>query len=188
MKVLKLIGIVLVVLIVLFLLVAAFLPADYDISRQIVVNRPASYVYPNVAVLTNWQKWSPWYALEPDANYIYSEPDSGVGANYSWQGEIVGSGSLAIVAAVENESVEGALEFTEPQSSRSTNYFYFDETDSSTTVTWGMQGELGYPIERFFGLFFEDMIGPDFEKGLENLKKVSESKPLPVMEEMPEME
>ena len=36
-------------------------------------------------------------------------------------------------------------------------------------------GNLGYPVERVFGLFMESMLGPTFEKGLANLKRVSEA-------------
>ena len=41
-------------------------------------------------------------------------------------------------------------------------------------MTWMIEGHLGYPVERVFGLFMESMLGPTFEKGLANLKKVSE--------------
>jgi hypothetical protein len=41
-------------------------------------------------------------------------------------------------------------------------------------VTWTIKGNLGYPVERVFGLFMESMLGPTCEKGLANLKKVSE--------------
>jgi hypothetical protein len=33
------------------------------------------------------------------------------------------------------------------------------------------------PLFRWFGLFIEKMIGPDFEKGLANMKKLAEVGP-----------
>ena len=41
---------------------------------------------------------------------------------------------------------------------------------------WGFDVELSRnPIERYFGLMFDSMIGADYERGLENLKKLVES-------------
>jgi hypothetical protein len=43
------------------------------------------------------------------------------------------------------------------------------------SVTLSDEGDLGNnPLSRWFGLFLDRMIGPDFEAGLVNLKRVSE--------------
>jgi hypothetical protein len=42
-------------------------------------------------------------------------------------------------------------------------------------VTWTIKGHLGYPVEKVFGLFMESILGPTCEKGLANLKRVSEA-------------
>ena len=40
----------------------------------------------------------------------------------------------------------------------------------------GMEGDLGRsPINRWFGLFMDRLVGPDFEAGLANLKRISEA-------------
>jgi hypothetical protein len=39
-------------------------------------------------------------------------------------------------------------------------------------VTWTNQGELGpNPVSRYFGLFIDNMMGPDMETGLHHLQK-----------------
>jgi hypothetical protein len=44
-------------------------------------------------------------------------------------------------------------------------------------VTWHNGGHLGYnPVNRYFGLLMDKMMGPDFEKGLSNLKLIAEAK------------
>ena len=44
-------------------------------------------------------------------------------------------------------------------------------------VTWFNQGDLGWnPVSRYFGLLMDKMMGPDFEEGLENLRRKAESK------------
>ena len=44
-------------------------------------------------------------------------------------------------------------------------------------VTWTMAFEAGNnPMKRYFGLFFDRVIGPDYEKGLVNMKALLETK------------
>ena len=44
-----------------------------------------------------------------------------------------------------------------------------------TRVVWVDAGDLGNnPVNRWFGLFLEKIIGPDFERGLANLKRLVE--------------
>jgi hypothetical protein len=47
----------------------------------------------------------------------------------------------------------------------------------SIRVTWSNEGDLGAnPINRYFGLMMDRMMGPDFEEGLNNLKRTIEAK------------
>ncbi|MBC7710484.1 MAG: hypothetical protein H7203_10510 [Rhizobacter sp.] len=47
---------------------------------------------------------------------------------------------------------------------------------AGTKVSCDINGNAGMnPVFRWFGLFTDKMIGPDFEAGLKNLKKLAES-------------
>ena len=47
----------------------------------------------------------------------------------------------------------------------------------SSKVTWSNGGDLGMnPVGRYFGLFMDRMMGPDFQSGLEKLKSKVETK------------
>ena len=47
--------------------------------------------------------------------------------------------------------------------------------DGGIRVVWADAGDLGMnPVNRWFGLFLDKMIGPDFERGLVNLKRLAE--------------
>ncbi|VAW34804.1 hypothetical protein MNBD_GAMMA01-1167, partial [hydrothermal vent metagenome] len=53
-----------------------------------------------------------------------------------------------------------------------------DSKDNGTKVSWVFENDFGYNIfYRYFGLVLEDMIAPDYEKGLQNLKRYVESLP-----------
>jgi len=52
----------------------------------------------------------------------------------------------------------------------------FAAEGNGTKVVWTMNGNAGMnPIFRWFGLFMDKMVGPDFEAGLKNLKKLAEA-------------
>ncbi len=48
---------------------------------------------------------------------------------------------------------------------------------AGTRVTWSMAGNMGSnPLMRWFALFGDRMVGPDFEAGLANLKALAEKR------------
>lgn len=173
MKVVKIVVSVLLILVAILLLVAAVLPSEYRVERSIVINKPPSEVYPHVADLRNWDAWSPWYEMDAGAKYNYS--GNGVGSKMSWAGDEVGIGNLTIIDLQPNRAMRTSLQFEEPQMMASNGTWQFEETpDGGTKVTWGNEGDLSYPMDRLFGPFLDNMLGKDFSRGLENLKRVAE--------------
>ncbi len=46
---------------------------------------------------------------------------------------------------------------------------------NGTRVTWTNEGDMGgNPVNRYFGLMMDRLVGPDFEAGLANLKGLAE--------------
>ncbi|MGD9897698.1 MAG: SRPBCC family protein [Calditrichaceae bacterium] len=175
MKILKLTLYVLAGIIALFLVVALFLPSDYRVERTISIEKPVSTVYNQVIDLRNWENWNPWTAMDPDANSVISGPGKGVGSKWAWEGKVLGTGYLNILEAEENKSIKSDLIFLEPQAMKSFDVWEFRPSGNGTQVVWANVGELDYPVGRYFGLFLDQMMGPDFEKGLKNLKQTCES-------------
>ena len=64
--------------------------------------------------------------------------------------------------------------FTGSEAMESWIFWQFEPTEEGTRATWANEGEVGYPLGRYFGLFLDGMMGPDFERGLKNLKRVCE--------------
>ena len=108
----------------------------------------------------------------------YNQIPAGAGASYKWwsTNSKVGSGDMTITASAQ-DSISTAMNFMEHGVAR--GKFVFSKKDSMTKVTWIMESDLGMnPIARIFGLFMDKMLGPDFEKGLSNLKQLAESIPV----------
>ncbi len=171
---LKKILIFIVALIALLLIMAIFLPSSYKVERSATFNASAEEVYNQVVDLNNYLKWNPWSKMDPEAKQTVAEKSSGIGASWSWHGEVVGKGSLTITKAIEYKSIETKLVMIEPRQDEGLGTWLFEETGGKTTVTWSMEGELGYPIGRYMGLFMDNMLGEQFETGLDNIKKIVE--------------
>lgn len=159
-----------------FVAVGLMLPDRVHIERSTDINASADKVFALVNNFREFNKWSPWAKLDPDTQYTFSGPDSGVGAMMSWQSTHanVGSGSQRIVESEPHKHVGVTLNFSDQGLAMAT--YDLASQDSNTKITWGFSMDLGAnPIARYFGLFFDGMIGSDYERGLAALKTLAEN-------------
>lgn len=178
MAILKKIVIALVVLLVLLAGIGMLLPRQVHVERSIVVDAPRATVFALVDGFKQFNKWSPWAALDPNAKYTREGPEFGVGAKQSWAGDpkTVGSGSQEIVEIKPLELVKSRLDFG--AQGIATAQFALAPESSGTKVTWSLDSDMGAgPIGRYFGLMMDRWIGPDYEKGLAGLKALAEGLP-----------
>ncbi len=179
-KILFIIGIIFIV----FLLGGMLLPRYVHVERSIEIERPASTVFVLLNGYGMFTSWSPWAARDPDAVYEYSGPASGVGARMNWSGDprLVGNGWQEITGSEPYSMVRTHLDFD--QQGQADAYFQISEAGSGVHLTWGFdtdllegQGFMGGILAKYFGLFFDQWIGSDYEQGLANLKVFAESLP-----------
>ncbi|RKD91805.1 SRPBCC family protein [Mangrovibacterium diazotrophicum] len=193
MKILKKILLTVIILALVFVIIAWFLPQNIEINRQIKIDAPARVVFNQVNDLRSWQKWAVWNQIDPDMKISYEKLGIGQGAGYHWESENeqVGKGSLFIETSVPYDSILIQLSFDGHGDAQAP--FYFTEENKQTNVSWSFKTDLGNnPLLRWMGLLFDSMIGPDLEKGLENLKVVAETiyqekQPLVELQTLPEM-
>jgi hypothetical protein len=171
MKVVKIILGIVVALAAVFLIGALFVPSQYEVSRTLKIDKPAAELYSYISDFSNRQAWDPWGAEDPDNKVTISGTPGTTDYTYDWVGnpDMVGSGSLHFVEAVPNKSIHLSLSFTVPMEATSDVYWTFEPTDGGTNVTWSNKGEIGWPFS-WFTLGMDDNLGPNFEKGLENIK------------------
>lgn len=188
MKALQYAGLGAAAVLALVIIVSFFLPATATLSRSIEINAPVSVVYAQVADLKTWELWDPWSGRDTTMTMTYdNEQTAGVGAVRRWLSEDpnVGSGSMTIVAAEENDSLSIALDMGYGVSSGN---WKFQESAGITKATWTYYGETTTPpvAGKYFGLALETWLAPDYEAGLASLKALAES--LPVEPEVPEFQ
>ena len=175
MNVLKKIGLSLLGLAAVLLIVSFFLPSKVTVVRSAVVKAPVSIVFEQVNMLQRWELWSPWHKIDPQMLLSYEGPDGGKDARYNWFSNHpdVGNGSLTILESIPNKRIETIMQFEGQGDGMS--YYQFEETPEGTKITWTMETDMGSnPIGKYFGLMLDGMVGPDFERGLENLRSLVE--------------
>ena len=150
----------------------------FRITRSTVVDAASAAILPYLTDFRQWVHWSPWEGVDPDLNREYSGAESGVGAKYAWSGNRkAGRGAMEITRVDAPREVEVRLDFDKPMKATNTVTFELAPQGEATRVTWVMVGKqtLFSRVGGLFG-FFDKMLGKDFEKGLAQLKAVSESR------------
>ncbi len=177
---LKKAALVIVALLILLFLAVSCQESEMHVERSEVINKPAAEIFPWLNNFRNWQAWSPWADLDPNASWTYDGPDEGQGARFHWSGnDEVGVGSMAIAKSTPFTRIDYELNFTSPFEDESrTSFILKARRKDVTEVVWTMDGRNNF-VEKFFNLIFnfEREIGLQYEKGLDNLKKRAEATP-----------
>ena len=138
-------------------------------QRSIIIDAPAYVVYGEV---TDLQTWATWWEKDTTITTEYSGARYG-GPKMSWTG-VDGFGSLEITSVSFADSVNTELNFEGMPPTY--GFWNFKETGEGAQVIWGMKGEMPF-FMHFMTMFFDAMVGPDFEAGLKGLTEKSESMP-----------
>ena len=147
---------------------------SFEHVRSTRIAAPPSTVHALVADLHAWTKWSPWEGLDADLKRIYGGAEKGVGARYEWAGKKSGVGSMRITG-VTDDRIDLDLDFLKPFKANNRVVFRFEPDGNATRVTWTMSGKRNVVLAVMGKLFFDGMIGRDFEKGLARLKAAAEA-------------
>ena len=159
---------------VLLSAVSFLLPATYSAARSVTINAPVDKVFPLVANHREWKRWSVWNQRDPNMQMTYSGPEMAAGSKWSWKSKSEGNGGMEFSVVEPNTRVGYIL--TMEDMTPATGELKFTPDGAGTKLTWDMTGNAGMnPVFRWFGLFMDRLIGPDFEAGLKNLKKLAEA-------------
>ncbi|PCE66160.1 SRPBCC family protein [Sediminicola luteus] len=170
---LKKILIVVGVLIAAVLLTGIIAKKEFSVERTVVINKPKQEVFDYVKMLKNQDNYAVWQAKDPNTKKSYTGTDGTVGFISAWESEHpdVGHGEQEITAIKDGERIDYELRFLKPYESTSPAYMVFAGAGSETTVSWGFQGKMPFPMNLM--LLFTSMeadLGDQLNEGLQNLK------------------
>ncbi|HSU13039.1 SRPBCC family protein [Longimicrobium sp.] len=178
---LLIIALVLVAAIAALLAFAATRPDTFRVERSATISAPAARIFPHLDDFHRWSAWSPWEKIDPALKRTWSGAEHGPGAVYGWEGNSkVGQGRMEIVESDAPSRLRIQLDFLKPFEAHHTAVFTMVPESGGTRVTWAMHGNHTFAT-KVMCLFMpmDRMVGPDFERGLANLKSVAESEPAP---------
>jgi uncharacterized protein YndB with AHSA1/START domain len=175
MKWFKRILIGMVALVLLFAAVGLALPSQFRVERSVLIAAPADKVYPLIASPAEWKRWTAWNRRDPAMRIEYGGPAAGAGARWSWRSDTEGNGTMEFTEAVPGQRLAYRLSFPE-MGMQSTGLLKIEPQGGGVRVSWSNAGDMGAsPVNRWFGLFMDRLVGPDFEAGLANLKRLAEA-------------
>ncbi len=176
MKAVKIIFFVLLGLIIAAVALSFTLPTEMKSERSIVIKAPKAYLFEQVRLLANNQRWSPWAEKDSNMKTNLAGTDGTIGAVYSWEGnDDVGKGEQTITKIEDLKRVDVKLHFMEPFESEASSYIVLEDDPNGVKVTWGFNGGMSRPWN-VMGLFMnmEKAIGDDYAHGLGKLKALAE--------------
>ena len=172
MKLLRTIGILLLVLLIIVAVLAFIAPTQLNVERSTLINAPANRIFPMVKSLENREQWSDWNKTYDDMTTEIKGEDGTVGAVAIWKSVQGGNGEQEITAIVPNERVDTKLRF-EGQGDADASV-KLENVEGGTRVSWSLTSESPRPFN--IPLLFSDYgIGASFDKSLGYLKEMTES-------------
>jgi uncharacterized protein YndB with AHSA1/START domain len=163
--------------VVVFVIFVALQPSEFRVVRSATISAPPAEVFEQVNDFHNWEAWSPWAKLDPACKYTFEGAPAGTGSVFTWSGnDQVGEGRMTLLESRPHELIRIKLDFIRPFESTCTVEFAFKPEGDQTAVTWSMSGENNF-LAKAFCLFMsmDKCVGGDFEKGLAQMKAVTES-------------
>lgn len=142
------------------------LPRDITVTRTGLVPATPQAIVALAASNTGYQRFNPYLSLDPNLQIETFGPDSGVGSGFRFNGRD-GKGQQT-VARVQDSAVQYVIDLG--PMGRPTQKISATPHGDQTEVTWHMQADMGLnPVARVMGLFMDRMVGPTFERGLQNM-------------------
>lgn len=177
MRALKITVIVLLCTIAVVMAIAFFLPKEASISRSEFIKAKPSVVFRQINSMENYTNWSP-FDEDSTMHNTFEGPEIGVGSIRKWNSEKSGTGSIEVTESLPYSKVVNMVKFDPSGIAEET--WTIEQNGDGVNVNWKLRAyDLNYPMGRFFGYFFNNIMGPMQKKGLENLKTLCESLPVP---------
>ncbi|MEM1286153.1 MAG: SRPBCC family protein [Pseudomonadota bacterium] len=147
------------------------LPDSRTVERSAIIEAAPETLFPLLASSEGFQTFNPYKDTDPDLSITFSGPRTGVGAAFAFEGK-EGRGTQTITALEENRSVTMQIDLGAMGQPLQT--FTLEPQADGTRIVWSVESQFGMnPIGRVFGLFLDGMLGPVYERGLDNLANVA---------------
>ncbi|MES1156580.1 MAG: SRPBCC family protein [Alphaproteobacteria bacterium] len=157
------------------------LPNSLEVRREATIERPRAAVFAMANDLKIVKEWSPFYALDPDADYTFSGDGPGSGQSMHWRSNVrqVGDGQMTIVRSLENQEIDSIIELNQRATLNTSMQLH--PVPQGTHVIWAVtaecsEGWINVPC-RYMNLVLRNMVLKYLDSGLARLKTLAEQLP-----------
>ncbi|MEP0985372.1 SRPBCC family protein [Ekhidna sp.] len=177
MKVLKIIGIIILVIVILGAGAVIFGPTEVHMQRETTIDAPAEAVFAEIKGFKTFDQYSAWSEIDTTATIRIEGPATGVGASYSWESDNpdLGKGRIEIIE-MEDMMLKSKMSFEGYPGEPSTSWILSEE-DGKTKVVYTYDETNISGIWKLFSLGTEGMLAPMYDRTLEKLKTRIENRP-----------
>ena len=162
-------------LLIALVVISLWLPPKWRVERAVVIAAPPSAVFPYINSLKKWREWTVWHEANPDLPVEYSGPDTGMGATSRWT-DGNSRGAMKLMTSRPNALVEYLVIFDGGEQEMQ-GAIRLTPVAGGTHVVWRAGSEAGAnPLQRYSMLVMKYFIGRDFERSLEKLRDIVETK------------
>jgi hypothetical protein len=173
MKLLKNLAYLLSVLFLGLALLGLFLPHTARVERRLTVEAEPAAVVALLISPNAFLRWSPWGLSTPGTRTETSGPEAGRGARVGWAGAPLptGYGWQEVLEVTPERRVRTRMRLGLYGVVTSTFDLYPAPGGGGTQVAWTFEADYGFNlIRRYFALGFDSVVGPELERGLDNLR------------------
>lgn len=145
------------------------------VERSITIAAPPDRIWPLISDFQQWPRWAPWNQREPALEIEVSGDPGALGHSMRFL-SADGSASVGVQEIVDvalEERVETAIDFGE--AGVAVAVLEIEPVAGGSRVVWRFQDDLEGADQRWFGLALDNLIGPDYESGLLQLKAIAEA-------------
>lgn len=175
-KLLKILIFILILMAILAIAAMFLSPKKLLFDESITIDAPAMTVFNMVNDFKQWETWSPWVELDPEAVNKYTDKTSGVGAKWEWIGNSeVGEGSQTITASDPGKAIKTVLTFSGWDGESGSDWNFIPD-GNKTNVTWGFDGAETPFVFRPINLIMKSGLKKTYVKGLNKIKKIAEDR------------
>ena len=175
-KLLRILIFILVLMAVLAIAAMFLSPKKLAFEESISIDAPAMTVFNLVNDFKQWENWSPWMELDPDAINTYTDKSKGVGAKWEWKGnDKVGEGAQIIKESEPGKLVKTALTFSGWDGESYSDWKFTPDGDK-TKVSWDFDGAKTPFVLRPINLVMKSGLKKTYVKGLNKIKKIAEDR------------
>lgn len=149
-------------------------PDTFTIQRSALIPASPAAIFPLLADLHQWPRWSTWDQGDPKIQRSYQGPTAALGSTCSWVADpkAGGQGRMTLTAVTPDRAVDLDLQLFKPWKGALQMGFTLQPLPAGTVVTWTLRGKTGFGAKAFhLFLDVDKMVGAVFEPSLARIKE-----------------